>query len=268
MEVKKFYQVKELSELAGVSVRTLHHYDDIGLLLARRHETNEYRYYTLDDAVRLQQIVFYRKLGFSLKEIKHITTASCALLDMLKEQHAALLQRQKETQSIIENLEMAMSTLRGEKNLDVLFGSMPKEKSEKWKNEILNSKSGATLIQVFGGLSESDVITKEAIADDWCKRYASVLTSPVEDESVQRLVGEAYVISIKAIMEINPELVDQFSGCDGYRKFTELSKANNVLEDMYEHYGKGFAEHFYKATLYFCNNRLKNEEEFWAAQFK
>ncbi len=118
----KFYQIRELSNLAGVSVRTLHHYDEIGLLKAKRNHSNGYRYYTLDDAVRLQQIVFYRKLDLSLEEIKRITIASCSLMEMLKRQHALLLQRQNETQSIIENLEMAMSTLRGEKNLDVLFG--------------------------------------------------------------------------------------------------------------------------------------------------
>ncbi|WP_306518883.1 MerR family transcriptional regulator [Rheinheimera sp.] len=262
----KFYQIKELSKLADVSVRTLHHYDDIGLLKAKRNHLNGYRYYTLDDAVRLQQIVFYRKLDLSLEEIKRITTASCSLIEMLKGQHALLLQRQKETQSIIENLEMAMSTLRGEQNLDVLFGSIPKDKAEQWKKELVNTQGGTSILQAFAGFSESDMRTKEAISDDWCKRYVAVLANPIEDESVQQLVGEAYLISNQAISEINPELADKFLDCEGYRSFTELSKANSVFEDMYEHYAKGFAEHLYRATIYFCDNQLKTNAQFWLAQ--
>jgi len=55
------YTVKQLSELAGVSVRTLHYYDEIGLLRPSKVGANHYRYY--DDAalLRLQQILFYEK---------------------------------------------------------------------------------------------------------------------------------------------------------------------------------------------------------------
>ncbi len=60
------YTVKELSTLAGVSVRTLHYYDQIGLLSPARIAENGYRQYDNAALLRLQQILFYRELDFKL----------------------------------------------------------------------------------------------------------------------------------------------------------------------------------------------------------
>jgi len=66
------YTVKQLADLAGISRRTLHHYDEIGLLKPAIQGSNRYRYYDDDNALRLQQILFYRELGLSLIEIQEI----------------------------------------------------------------------------------------------------------------------------------------------------------------------------------------------------
>src|SRR5664279_5068738 len=64
--------VKRLSKLAGVSVRTLHFYDQIGLLRPGRVGANGYRYYNQAALLRLQQILFYKELGLSLDEIAEV----------------------------------------------------------------------------------------------------------------------------------------------------------------------------------------------------
>ncbi len=69
------YLIKQVSEISGVSVRTLHHYDKIGLLSPQRHD-NGYRYYSERDMSLLQTILFYKYLGFSLKEIKILIKGS------------------------------------------------------------------------------------------------------------------------------------------------------------------------------------------------
>jgi DNA-binding transcriptional MerR regulator len=66
------YTVKQLSKLAGITPRTLHHYDEIGLLKPSRVGENGYRYYGEESVMRLQQILFYRELGFPLEDIKKI----------------------------------------------------------------------------------------------------------------------------------------------------------------------------------------------------
>src|SRR5438046_2175625 len=63
------YTVNQLAKLSGVSVRALHHYDEIGLLKPACVGANGYRYYGREELLRLQQILFHRELGFSLEEI-------------------------------------------------------------------------------------------------------------------------------------------------------------------------------------------------------
>lgn len=63
------YSVKQLAQLAGVSIRTLHHYDQIGLLKPERRADSGYRYYGKPELLRLQQILFYRELKYPLKQI-------------------------------------------------------------------------------------------------------------------------------------------------------------------------------------------------------
>ena len=69
------YTVKQVAELSGVSIRALHHYDEIGLLKSAYVGTNGYRYYGRDELLRLQQILFHRELGFPLEEIRRVLSA-------------------------------------------------------------------------------------------------------------------------------------------------------------------------------------------------
>src|SRR5579883_2731395 len=72
IEAAMTYTVKKLAKLSGVSVRTLHFYDEIGLLKPAYYGDNHYRYYEEEQLLMLQQILFYRKLGFSLNDIKNM----------------------------------------------------------------------------------------------------------------------------------------------------------------------------------------------------
>ena len=64
--------VGQVAELTGVTVRTLHHYDEIGLLSPRERSEAGYRLYAYEDLARLQEILVWRALGFSLAEIQAI----------------------------------------------------------------------------------------------------------------------------------------------------------------------------------------------------
>ena len=66
------YTVKQVAAMSGVSVRTLHFYDETGLLKPAYHQANGYRFYEEPQLLMLQQILFYRELGFELKQIKRI----------------------------------------------------------------------------------------------------------------------------------------------------------------------------------------------------
>jgi DNA-binding transcriptional MerR regulator len=66
------YTVKQLADLAGISRRTLHYYDEIGLLKPSMQGQNKYRYYTDQAVLRLQQILFYREMGLRLSDIRDV----------------------------------------------------------------------------------------------------------------------------------------------------------------------------------------------------
>lgn len=68
--------IREFAKLTGVSVRTLHFYDEIGLLKPSSvDEQNGYRFYDEDSLTRMQEVLFYRELDFPLKEIRMILSS-------------------------------------------------------------------------------------------------------------------------------------------------------------------------------------------------
>jgi MerR family transcriptional regulator, thiopeptide resistance regulator len=101
--------VGRLAALAGVTVRTLHHYDEIGLLAPNGRSTSGYRLYSEGDLERLQQILFYRELGFPLEEIATILDdPDTDSLGHLRRQHALLTRRADQLTEMIAAVEKAM----------------------------------------------------------------------------------------------------------------------------------------------------------------
>lgn len=83
--------IHKLAKLAGVSVRTLHYYDEIGLLRPSRIGENGYRYYESAEIARLQQIMFFRELDFSLERIKEILDSPGFDQHLALQEHKRLL---------------------------------------------------------------------------------------------------------------------------------------------------------------------------------
>lgn len=109
------YSIKELSELAGVSARTLRYYDEIGLLKPLRVNEAGYRYYGEQEVAVLQQILFYRERGFELKTIRNIIYDQN--FDMLKamEEHLQDLENQKaQTELLIQTVKKTILSMKGE----------------------------------------------------------------------------------------------------------------------------------------------------------
>jgi DNA-binding transcriptional MerR regulator len=99
------YTVNELATISGVSVRTLHYYDEIGLLQPMRVAKNGYRLYGQKEVDLLQQILFYRELGVPLKKINEIlSTTNYDREEELEKQLAALLQRKSQLEDLIANV--------------------------------------------------------------------------------------------------------------------------------------------------------------------
>lgn len=111
------YLIKKASEISGVSVRTLHHYDEIGLLSPQKHE-NGYRYYSEEDMSILQTILFYKYLGFSLKQIKELINHDGKEITFHLKKQLILMQKEKERiLTLIETLEKTIESRERRMNM-------------------------------------------------------------------------------------------------------------------------------------------------------
>ena len=134
------HPVGEVARLAGVTVRTLHHYDEIGLLSPSGRTHAGYRRYDDADLTRLQQILFYRELGFSLEEIAGILDDPAAdATAHLRRQHELLTARISRLQEMAAAVELALEAekmgvpLTPEERFEVFGDQDPQQYAEETK---------------------------------------------------------------------------------------------------------------------------------------
>ena len=128
-------QIKEFAEFTGVSVRTLHYYDEIGLLVpAYVDRSTGYRYYDENSLLRMQEILFYRELDFSLKSIREfLSSPNYNKRKALKEQKKMLTLKKERLERLISAIDGAVK----EENIMIAFDNSEFEKykaeaKEKW----------------------------------------------------------------------------------------------------------------------------------------
>ncbi|HSV03793.1 MAG TPA: MerR family transcriptional regulator [Phenylobacterium sp.] len=113
------YTVKQVAKLSGVSVRTLHHYHEVGLLKPASVGANGYRYYGQDELLRLQQILFHRELGFALEEIgKVLDSPGFDRAAALRAHKANLAAETKRYRRLMRTIDDTLAALEGETKMD------------------------------------------------------------------------------------------------------------------------------------------------------
>ncbi|WP_428660677.1 MerR family transcriptional regulator [Runella sp.] len=136
----KQYSVRQLAKMAGVSVRTLHLYDQVGLLKPSVRTEAKYRMYGEKELFRLQQILFYKELDFSLQAIKSILDKPDFDLVQALESHKTELQnRQSRIADLLLTIDKTMLKLKGEIMLthEELYEGFPNEKAEAYRKEAI-----------------------------------------------------------------------------------------------------------------------------------
>jgi len=140
--------VKQVAELAGISVRTLHHYDDIGLLSPAETSEAGYRLYSEDDLDVLQQILFYRELGFPLKTIKDVIhDPAFDRRQALLQHRRMLLEKRRHIDRLLETIDKTIQHLEGETDMTA------EEKFEAFKEKLIEDNErrfGAEIREKYG----------------------------------------------------------------------------------------------------------------------
>lgn len=268
--------VKEISQLTGISARTLHYYDEIGLFCPTDKSEAGYRLYDDKALENLQQILFFREFDIPLKEIKSIMENPA--LDrnhILQMQRKMLVAKKERMERLIASIDDVLKgdnkmdfTIFGKTEIEEMFCSMldhmPENirktaidefgSVEEWRKhyvEVVSSekmqKNYAKVVEWYGGKDAylsavKNPISKE-VAESYNKRIEAILQKliskrecPVDSFEVKEIIGE-YGFVMKQFSQIKEEREWMLANARLYRKEPLKSSFN-------EKYGEGAAEFF------------------------
>lgn len=165
------YTVQKLATLSGVSIRTLHHYDEIGLLKPAYHGGNGYRYYEEEQLLLLQQILFFRNLGFELQKIREIIKKSdFDKLAALHSHRKMLINNLDKTRELIQTIDNTIEHLQGKKKMKdkQFFDGLNSPKQKEYEKYIIEAGQ-YTAKEMEQGRKKLEKWSKE----DWQKTQAN-----------------------------------------------------------------------------------------------
>ena len=271
--------VKEISDLTGISVRTLHYYDEIGLLKPTEKSDAGYRLYDDKALETLQQILFFREFDISLKEIKAVLdNPALERNQILQVQRKMLVTKKERMERLIASID---DILKGENKMDftiftkteveemfqTMLEHMPENMRniaikefgsiEQWKKhymEVVSSeemqKGYAKVVEWYGGkdkfLSVARTPVSREVAESYNKRIEAILQKLIAKQNcdidsfeVKELVGE-YGFVMKQLAQIKEEKGFMMAQTQYYR--------NEQIKPMIdEKYGEGASDFFAQA---------------------
>ena len=271
--------VKEISDLTGISVRTLHYYDEIGLLKPTEKSDAGYRLYDDKALETLQQILFFREFDISLKEIKAVSdNPALERNQILQVQRKMLVTKKERMERLIASID---DILKGENKMDftiftkteveemfqTMLEHMPENMRniaikefgsiEQWKKhymEVVSSeemqKGYAKVVEWYGGkdkfLSVARTPVSKEVAESYNKRIEAILQKLIAKQNcdidsfeVKELVGE-YGFVMKQLAQIKEEKGFMMAQAQYYR--------NEQIKPMIdEKYGEGASDFFAQA---------------------
>src|SRR5918993_1007742 len=214
------YSVGRVADLSGVTIRTLHHYDEIGLLSPGGRSESGYRVYEEADLERLQRILFYRELGFTLKEISTIIDdPNTDSMGHLRRQRGLLVERIERLGAMVDAIDYEMEArkmnirLRPEERFEVFGDFRPEDDAEAYKES--NRR--------VSKYTKEDWLTLKAEAEDVQNRLAAAFESGLAPDSEEAMAAaEAHRQHIsrwfyECTYEIHRGLTDMYVSDERFR---------------------------------------------------
>ena len=179
------YSVGDLARLAGVSVRTLHHYDEIELLRPRHVGAKGYRSYGQDEAERLQEILFYREVGMALADIARLLDSGGGRLARLEAHRARLREEQERLGQSLVTLEATIAALKENRVMEAqdLYKPFSAEKQAAYEDAKLHIEDRAFQ---FGESIYEVTIGEWLVAEgEYVERDANVVALETDKASME-----------------------------------------------------------------------------------
>jgi DNA-binding transcriptional MerR regulator len=249
------YKVKEVADMVGVSVRTLHHYDEIGLLKPEFISETGYRFYVDKSLERLQQILFFKEIGFSLEKIKQILDNPGFDRKMAFESHKELLIKKKERlEQIIKTVEKTINSINRGKNMKKkeMFKGFDMNEIEKHKEkyaEEVKQRWGNT-----DAYKESERKTSKYTKEDWqrIKEKSENIYQKVIDNMDK---GPSDPTVQEAVAELRQNITDNFYNCtpEIFRGLGDMYVNDPRFTTNIDKYHDGLAAFLREAMHIYCD---------------
>ena len=244
------YTVGKVAELAGVSVRTLHHYDEIGLLEPSERSASGYRLYSAADLRRLQRILFYRELDFDLALIADVLDDPAAA--HLADQRRLLVERIDRYQAMVEVIDKELVarelglTITPEERLEV-FGSTRLEDNAR------------RVVERWGGndrFRQQQERTRKYKREDW-------LALQAEQRDIHQRLADAMLAGVPADSPAVTSIAEEhrlhldrwFHDCDHevHRELARAYRANERVGRNYDDMVPGLSQYIHDAIVANCS---------------
>jgi len=243
------YTVHQLAELANISARTLHHYDQIGLLKPFR-ATNGYRHYNENDLLKLQQILFFRELNFPLTEIKEILTAKdFNMMHALQDQKKLLSLQKKRLGKLITTIETTIHKINQNipMNDQELYNTFSDNEIDQYAAEAKqrwgNTKAYQQSQVRYGKLTKAQKGELKKQSEKLLQEIASLMKLPPSAKEVQLLITKHYE-GLRNFYDPNPTI---------YRGLANMYIEDSRFTAHYEQYAFGLAQFMHDAMIVFCD---------------
>ncbi|MFS0656816.1 MerR family transcriptional regulator [Bacillus sp. 179-C3.3 HS] len=190
-------KVKEVAQLFGISIRTLHHYDQIGLLIPTEVTDAGYRLYSEENLETLQQILFFRELGFTLKDIKEImNNPSFDKQEAFILQRKMLIEKRNKLDQMIENMDRTLKHLKGDihmtnkerfEGMNIKFNQYEEEARRRWGNKPIDDANTK-----LNTLSKEEQVDLSNRWDQIFQQLATLRHHSPQSKEVQDAIKEWY----------------------------------------------------------------------------
>lgn len=255
----KKYTAKGLSKLAGVSVRTLHHYDKIGLLKPAFRTEARYRLYGENELMKLQQILFFKELDLPLKEINDLLgDPDFSVLQALEEHKKALVLQRKRISKMLKTIDKTMFNLKTKTMITdkELYEGFPKNDGKKLRQEAVE-KYGKEKVETsetfLKKLSKEEFEKLKQDQKDIFNNLFSMASKNPEEEAVQLEVAKHFQ-NILQFWGKNESSTDVWKDYIGLGKLYVSDQRYTSVNGKAQ---PAFAEFLAKAISYYTKTQLK-----------
>ncbi|TNE74546.1 MerR family transcriptional regulator [bacterium] len=237
------HTIGEVAKLARISIKTLHHFDKIGLLKPSQRDESGYRRYSREDLLKLQSVLFYRELKFPLKEIKKLLDApDVNLLGHLQHHKKLLEAEQNRMKTLLNTLTKTIQHLENTMPIteEELYEGFSKEEIEAINKEVdtkYDPKIVAESRKRVQQMNKNQWNDVKLLADDINQKLAALISFPIDAPEVQEQIVRHH------------EWVNTFYDCslEMYAGLSDLYVQDERFKANYDSVKPGLAEFLSKA---------------------